>query len=892
MKNELFTRRMFQRTNGQKTIYRSKSERYGKSGIRLTALLLCMALLTVALPVSEVQAASMKLYYYNTKKTVTYSDAQISYIYDDKTIALNGIPGILTENGVALGPYYEIFSKALGISCKKDSSNNTITFRKGSTTLVLTLYSKTAVLNGEKVTMNAEPISVKYLDSKTSRILVPTRFVAEALGYDYHWDSQTSTVTIKSALTLFYNNKQVSYTGTTGKVTYNGNDIAVTKLPTILISNTAMLRAYTVFKTAMGVKYSYNSSTGKITFKQGDLTLTMQEGSTIAYLNGEIRDCGVAPVLVKNVDTGTEALLVPGRFVAESLGYDYTWNSAAKTSEIKSTDRVGVYIPAKEDEEEPEDQVYYSFIVDEQKYLEFENIINNTTTEADRGILEPTSYISNIYRDDNEVFNEKYIVEFGSPVAKIDSLLEKNKLTVTISDTLCNPKEYTRFYGSLVSKITQSFDSAAANTILELDLSADYPYFNIALSEDGLSCEITIYPNYLVGLEVGKNQYGNYMRFKGLQAFQYETGEENEYQVIYFQNTANTLGNIIFPDEFFDTYFEYAVMVETDPDRIKMVYKTEEGTRLDFKEQANEFYLYFNYEGEVEDEEQSQNTSINVYLPDDVSYSRVTSTDDYLNKKIIITIPGDYSAYYKLHPIKNTYASVEDISITVKNGNTVITLSTSRIQGYYLTEAANGFKITVGNPSSIYDKIVVLDAGHGGIDPGASAGGYNEKDINFKILNEYAKAYFDSSDIKVYFTRLTDVKIDLYERADFATQVEADLFISLHMNAYSSSSVNGTAVYYSTLNSSINSGGLTSKAMAAALVDNLSSALGTKNNGVKTANFVVIKETQVPAVLIELAFITNTSDRKIITTAATQKLAAKTIYETTVNFFKTYPTGR
>lgn len=885
---------------------------------RLAAFLLCAVFLAAALPAANIQGANLKLYYYNTKKTVSYANAQISYIYNDKKISLDKTPGILTENGVALGPYYEIFSKSLGVSCKKDSKNNTITFKKGDTTLVLTLYSRTALLNGQAVTMNAEPISIRYADSKTSRILVPTRFVAESLGYDYHWDSSTSTVTIKNGLTLFYNNKQVSYRGTIGKVVFDGQEVSVAKLPTILISNTAMLRAYTVFKKAMGVKYAYNSDTGKITFKQGDLTLSMQEGSTTAYLNGEARDCGVAPVLMKNMENGTEALMVPGRFVAESLGYNYIWDAQEKVSRIQTTSLTGVYIPPvqaeepqppvnqpEEPPEQPEEQVYYSFVVDEQKYLEFENIIDGTTTEIDRGLSGGTSFINNIYRDDNEVFNEKYVVEFASPVTKIDTLLEQNKLTVTVRDAISAEKDYTRFYGSLVSKIYQY--STSGSTILEFDLAADYPYYNLALSEDGLSCEITIYPNYLVGLEVGVNSYGNYMRFKGLQAIQYELGEEGGYQAVYFHNTANTLGNIIFPDEFFDSFFEYAVMLETDPDQIKMVYKTEEGTILTIQEQANELYFYFNYETAEEEvptptanpEPNASpqptipiNSPIQVSLPDEVSYSSVASADQYMEKKIVITIPGEHEEFYNQHPLQNTYTAVENISIETKNGSTIITISTLRIQGFFLSKTADGFSITIGSPSSIYDKIIVLDAGHGGIDPGASAGGYNEKDLNFKILNEYTKNYFEGSGIKVYFTRLTDVKIDLYKRADFATQVEADMFVSLHMNAFSSTSTNGTAVYYSTLNKSINSGGLTSKAMVSSMVSNLSKALGTKNNGVQTADFVVIRETEVPAILIELAFLTNASDRKIITTQKTQELAAKTIYETCVSFFNAYPTGR
>ena len=112
------------------------------------------------------------------------------------------------------------------------------------------------------------------------------------------------------------------------------------------------------------------------------------------------------------------------------------------------------------------------------------------------------------------------------------------------------------------------------------------------------------------------------------------------------------------------------------------------------------------------------------------------------------------------------------------------------------------------------------------------------------------------------------------------------------MNANDSTSIHGTSVYYSTLNTSVTSGGLDSKTMAQTFTDNISAALGTRNRGVYTQNFVVVKETRMPAVLIELAFLTNASDRQIITTTSTQKIAAKTIYETIVQFFKDYPTGR
>ncbi len=874
------------------------------AGKRCLAFFLSIMLLMSIFQAVPVKAAGIKLYYFDTKKTVTYTGTKASYEYNGSKVSLGNLTGILTDNGVALGPYYELFVRGLGISYKKDSVKNTLTFSKDGNVLVLTVNSKKAVLNGKEVTMNAAPISVRFVDAGISRIMVPTRFVAESLGYHYRWESSLSTAIIRDKLSLSYNNKQVSYIGTTGKVNFDGRDISLSGLPSILINNTAMLRAETVFKKAMGVKYSYDKKSGRITFKIGDIVLDMQENSTAAYRNGEYLDCGVAPILVTNQSGGTTELMVPGRFVAEKLGFDYNWNSDTKTSEILTTDKVGVFpkapVPSQTDPSESQtvtDEVEYSFVVDAERYLEFENMFDYARTGIARSWTGDTAFFSRLVQNPDELYCEQYILEFDRPVGSIQSALTTKQLTVTVGEAYAAPKEYNNPSGSLVTRISQGQDSFGGGAVFTFGLSDDLPYYDLELSNDGKKLSVTIFPNYLVGLEVGRNQTGKYMRFKGIQAFQYTLGDEGNYQAVYFHNTCNTAGNLVFPDELFGSYFEHAYMVETDPNQIKLLYRTTEDTELKFVQESNTLYIYFEMNEQDKPTDTTDDTrpvqkGIYGELPKGVKFSDLTVEDQYWNRKIIITVPGNHSEFFQSEAIRNPYSVVGDISVQSDGAVTKIILTTSRIQGYKLKAEGSGFSLLLGNPSEIYDKIVVLDAGHGGIDPGASAGGYNEKDINFTILNNYTKDYFEGSDIKIYFTRTEDVKIDLYERADFASRVEADIFVSLHINSVSSTSVNGTSVYYSLLNNSVTSGGLTGKQMAETLTNNLSNALGTKNRGVATADFVVIRETRMPAVLIELAFITNASDRKIITTPATQKKAAKTIYDTIVKFFKDYPTGR
>ena len=157
-----------------------------------------------------------------------------------------------------------------------------------------------------------------------------------------------------------------------------------------------------------------------------------------------------------------------------------------------------------------------------------------------------------------------------------------------------------------------------------------------------------------------------------------------------------------------------------------------------------------------------------------------------------------------------------------------------------------------------------------------------------------AKKYFDApeSNVKAYWSRYDDTFISLYQRSRFASEVGADLFVSLHMNSCSRSSVNGMEIYYSKDNNSAAKTGLTSKKLANTMLDQLLGDLNASNRGVKSAGFYVIKHNTVPAILIELGFLSGNSDYKKLTSSSYQKKAAKSIYTCVEDIFKKYPTGR
>jgi N-acetylmuramoyl-L-alanine amidase len=168
-------------------------------------------------------------------------------------------------------------------------------------------------------------------------------------------------------------------------------------------------------------------------------------------------------------------------------------------------------------------------------------------------------------------------------------------------------------------------------------------------------------------------------------------------------------------------------------------------------------------------------------------------------------------------------------------------------------------------------KLVVIDPGHGGNDPGSQAirNGVevlNEKDINLDIalrLNRMLKA----AGVNTYMLRTEDTSISLYERPAMANAVNGDLYVSVHNN---SSPVNpnarGTEVYYYSKECEPDFG-LYSKRLAELAYRELCERLGTEGRGVKSEPaYAVLNKTNMPAIIIEGAFLSNNDDLKLMLT--------------------------
>ncbi len=154
---------------------------------------------------------------------------------------------------------------------------------------------------------------------------------------------------------------------------------------------------------------------------------------------------------------------------------------------------------------------------------------------------------------------------------------------------------------------------------------------------------------------------------------------------------------------------------------------------------------------------------------------------------------------------------------------------------------------------------IVIDAGHGGYDAGAVNGTRFEKNDNLRMALAVGER-LQKCGIKVVYTRTSDVFVPLLERSRISNNNNADLFVSFHRNSASNPIANGveTLVYINASNKALQA--------AEALQQALVNAGVQSNRGVKRVNLSVLRETNAPAILLELGFINNEQDNVLFDT--------------------------
>lgn len=177
--------------------------------------------------------------------------------------------------------------------------------------------------------------------------------------------------------------------------------------------------------------------------------------------------------------------------------------------------------------------------------------------------------------------------------------------------------------------------------------------------------------------------------------------------------------------------------------------------------------------------------------------------------------------------------------------------------------------------SKIKNKVVVIDAGHGGLDTGALRGSVLEKDITLDIALKVREILQERGMKKVVMTRTGDTTLSLAERVDIANSKKANIYVSIHVNASVKSEIKGIETHY-----------YTEKGYDVAQVihKELMDTVNAEDRGLFKSKFYVINHTEAPAVLLELGFISNEQERNSLTSKKRQTNSAQAIADGIINY--------
>ena len=176
------------------------------------------------------------------------------------------------------------------------------------------------------------------------------------------------------------------------------------------------------------------------------------------------------------------------------------------------------------------------------------------------------------------------------------------------------------------------------------------------------------------------------------------------------------------------------------------------------------------------------------------------------------------------------------------------------------------------------NSLIVLDAGHGGSDPGAVGENLHEKDVALDI-SKMLKEELEEAGVTVLMTRNEDKFISLADRAKYANEAGADYFISIHINGAKDPQANGIETYH-------HPNSIKGKEIAEQVQDRMIKLLKRRDRGVKTAKFAVLRKTAMPAILAEVGFISNPEEQELMKTCTFKYMAAKSIAQGLIYYIR------
>jgi len=289
-------------------------------------------------------------------------------------------------------------------------------------------------------------------------------------------------------------------------------------------------------------------------------------------------------------------------------------------------------------------------------------------------------------------------------------------------------------------------------------------------------------------------------------------------------------------------------------------------------------------------------------------------TELYHRRQYVISLPANDVWHLGAGELIINDDFFNSVTITPNQTDAYISLTfhARRIFVFDITQDEAYYIIRAMNPRERYPFIVVIDPGHGGRLPGAVHGGVRESDLNLEVTRLLLELIEQDGYIRAYTTRNSDVHVSLLARARLGNEV-GDLFLSIHHNAANNRAVHGIETFYfmrphgdclrhadrdccdeycEDYDGRYDELFANSQDFANTMRRQLLGQLGSHNRGSHSRRFVVLRDSRIPATLVELGFMSNADELSRMRTEEFQRQAAQALYDGLLEAFALNPPSR
>ncbi|MGL6173951.1 MAG: N-acetylmuramoyl-L-alanine amidase [Cellulosilyticaceae bacterium] len=662
----------------------------------------------------------------------------------------------------------------------------------------------------------------------------------------------------------------------------NGEEVDTNLMPPVQIENTTLVPVREIFE-PMGAFVEWKAEEKRVYIDYNNTLLILEMDNKEAWKNGEVLTLDVPAKVINN------KIMVPVRFISEQIGFEVKW--VGDTREIFITEDKLITPPeVVEPTPEPEEPVYpEEDLKDEKADLSelmmkldgidkiYEGIRNKHSVymrakDYSKSTIEAVSIT-------NSGEGAIAIIQASSPLTSFESTISEGKIIVDILNSNNALKSsITPNTNRYVGKVrTSQYTKDTTRVVFDLISGAKT---KVSLSPDRMSILVEMEKQPLEGVIVGKDKISDYIAIENIGIAQINI-KQNPGQVILNIDNIYSDEEINWSNLRGDSIESLEVRNTSTGVQIEAVLKGRETYSVQTSEDRGDAIIRIvkpNYENI---EYSSYDRTLTLVGAPGLSARKIYVNDQYRERKIILDLGADYSDHFGNGSFPIGDQVIKDVQI-VTEGTTKLIINESSIHAVNIKDSGDDVKIQFVKPNEKYDKVLVLDSGHGGNDGGTSGNGLKEKDINLKQTMAIKNLIESNTDIKVYLTREVDTTLTLAFRTDLANEINADMFVSVHNNS-ASSAVKGTEVLYYPSSSDSRS-----KQIAQLMQKKIIEATGMNNRGIKERpDLYVLRTSKMPAVLIEGGFLSNAEDAARLASEEFTQAFAYAVYESIVESFYT-----